>query len=200
MWVFLWSPKDLKRSRLFLEVCEWFCCEKIGGFLFVSEQSWKPWCLGGCPVSRKKHIFFVDKQLGWGWYSPGIGKVGWNDGLLDETAMNTTPCFGHEQNSWIPSRISRPLCDWGDDTHDTYDTSNGLPHATSHDAGDARDDATSAHDAGAHATYQCPGSASFRVLWISVQLSIHEKDIQNVENCPISRTKFWNCILFASNF
>ena len=46
---------------------------------------------------------------------------------------------------------------WGDDTHDTYDTSYGLPHATTHDACDARDDATSAHDAGAHATYQCPG-------------------------------------------
>ena len=49
------------------------------------------------------------------------------------------------------------VCSWGDDTHDTYDTSYGLPHATTHDACDARDDATSAHDAGTHATYQCPG-------------------------------------------
>lgn len=54
------------------------------------------------------------------------------------------------------------LCSWGDDTHDTYDTSYGLPHTT-HDACDARDDATSAHDAGTHATYQCPGSRGFSV-------------------------------------
>eukprot|EP00435_Cladocopium_sp_Y103_P023725 s3378_g5.t1 len=44
-----------------------------------------------------------------------------------------------------------------DDTDDTYDTSYGLPHATSHDARDAHDaghDATRADDAGAHATHQ----------------------------------------------